>query len=85
MEWAYTIFQRSFGRGNHGQVKCKSGLRGWQSPLRDNYADFAEFERYAETYGLHRRLGYRSPRAAWNANPTVQGSVNPSDFRKVNQ
>lgn len=65
------------------QVTCKSGLRGWQCPLRDNYAGFAEFERYAETYGLNRRLGYRSPRAAWNANPTVQGSVLPSDFRKV--
>ena len=65
------------------QVKCRTGLRGWQSPLLDNYADFAEFERYAETYGLHRRLGYRSPRAAWNANPTVQGSVEPSDFRSV--
>ena len=64
------------------QIRCKSGLRGWQSPLRDNYA---EFERYADTYGLHGRLGYRSPRAAWNANPTVQGSVNPSDFRKVSQ
>ena len=65
------------------QVKCRSGLRGWQCPLRDNYAEFAEFEQYAETYGLHRRLGYRLPRAAWNANPTIQESVNPSDFRKV--
>ena len=38
------------------QVTCQSGLRGWQCSLRDNYA---EFERYAETYGLHRRLAAR--------------------------
>jgi len=65
------------------QVTCQCGLRGWQCRLRENYADFDEFKRYAETYGLHRRLGYSSPRAAWNANPVVQGSVDPSDFRKV--
>ena len=36
------------------RVTCQSGLRGWQCPLRDNYADFAEFEQYAETYGFSR-------------------------------
>ncbi len=65
------------------RVICKSGLTGRQCSLRNNYDSFAEFEQYAKTYGLHRRLGYRSPRAAWNANPTVQGSVVPSDFQKV--
>ncbi len=65
------------------QVKCKSGLTGYQCRLRENYAGFAEFERYAETYGLHGRLGFKTPRAAWNANPMIQGSVDPSDFRKV--
>jgi hypothetical protein len=56
---------------------------GWQEKLRDGYANYEEFERYAETYGLHTRLGYKTPRGAWKANPTVQGSVEPSDFRKV--
>jgi hypothetical protein len=65
------------------QVKCKSGLTGYQCRLQNNYAGLAEFERYAETYGLHSRLGFKTPRAAWDANPTIQGSVEPSDFRKV--
>jgi len=64
-------------------VKCKSGLTGYQCRLRANYKGYKEFESYAETYGLHTRLGYKTPRAAWDANPTVQGSVDPSDFRKV--
>lgn len=65
------------------QVTCKSGLRGWQSKLREQYANCAEFVRYSGTYGLAGRLGYKSARAAWNANPTVQGSVKPEDYRRV--
>lgn len=64
-------------------VTCKSGLRGWQGKLQKQYASFAEFESYAEMYGLHTRLGFATPRACWDANPTVQGSVEPSDFRIV--
>jgi len=76
--------RQTFGRETAmRQVKCKSGLRGYQCPLQENYANYEEFERYAETYGLHTRLGYKTSRAAWDANPTVQGSVEPSDFRKV--
>jgi hypothetical protein len=65
------------------RVTCKSGLEGWQARLQENYTGLEEFERYCELYGLHRRLGYRSPAAAWKANPLVQGSVNPKDFRRV--
>jgi hypothetical protein len=64
-------------------VTCKSGLRGWRGKLQQQYASFEEFQSYAELYGLHRRLGYKSIRVCWEANPTVQGSVEPSDFRKV--
>ena len=67
----------------HQRVKCRSGLTGYQCRLHENYADFDEFAHYAETYGLHTRLGYRTPKAAWEANPMIQGSVNPNDFRKV--
>ena len=34
-------------------------------------------------YGLHTRLGYKTIVGAWRANPVVQGSVDPSDFRVV--
>lgn len=65
------------------RVICKSGLTGWQCKLRYNYASFEEFEAYSETYGIHTRLGYKTPKTAWTKNPTIQGSVNPSDLRKV--
>lgn len=65
------------------QVKCKSGLTGWQCRLQENYKDFADFEHYSNLRDLHTRLGYITPQAAWDDNPVIQGSVNPSDFRKV--
>ncbi len=65
------------------RVKCKSGIEGWEAKLQENYSSFSEFESYAEMRGLHTRLGYATPEEAWEANPLVQGSVNPTDFRKV--
>jgi hypothetical protein len=65
------------------QVKCKSGLTGWQARLRKVYDSFVEFSRLCEIYNLHIRLGYKSPETAWRYNPTIQGSVNPSDYRKA--
>jgi hypothetical protein len=67
------------------RVKCKSGIEGWQERLKFLYADFAEFKHYADLYKLHKKLGYRTPKAAWDNNPLVEGSVNPSDYRKVKE
>jgi hypothetical protein len=53
--------------------------------LRDNYKDFEEFKAYAEIYGLHTRLGYKTPETAWQYNPRIQGGVNPGDFKKVSK
>ena len=64
-------------------VICKSGIGGWQGLLRNQYGSFAEFKSFSEMYGLHTRLGYKSPISAWRSNPVVQGSVIPSDYRKV--
>jgi hypothetical protein len=64
-------------------VRCKSGLTGYQCRLQENYASLAEFEEYDRMYHLVSRLGYKTARGAWNANPMIQGSVEPSDFRKV--
>ena len=67
-------------------VKCKSGLMGWQARLRENYDNsFDQWEAYARVYGLTERLGYETPEEAWEANPVIQGSTNPSDFRKVRE
>ena len=65
------------------RVRCKSGIEGWQCSLRKNYDSFSQFKYYSEMYGLHLRLGYKSAKNAWRANPLIQGSVIPSDFRKV--
>lgn len=64
-------------------VKCKSGITGWQTKLRNNYTNFEEFAEYCNTYNIHGRLGYKKPETAWKANPIIQGSTNPSDLRKV--
>jgi len=56
----------------------------WQARLRDNYDNnFEQWKAYATTYGLHTRLGFDSPKEAWSANPIIQGSVNPADFKIV--
>lgn len=55
----------------------------WSGKLRRQYSSLAEFREYSETYGLTERLGFKSARAAWVANPTVQGSTDPRDFKVV--
>lgn len=64
-------------------VKCKSGLRGWQGKLHEVYTDYQQFVDYASIFDIHRRLGFSSMERCWQANPTVQGSVDPSDLRRV--
>ena len=63
-------------------VTCKSGIKGWQCRLQDNYDSYLQWEDYSNLRNLHQRLGYKTPKTAWQRNPIVQGSVNPSDFRK---
>jgi hypothetical protein len=65
------------------RVQCKSGLRGWQAKLQDVYSSYSEFADFCFIYNNHARLGFESPEAAWEANPVVQGSVNPRDYRRV--
>ena len=65
------------------KVICKSGLCGWRMKLKKSYASFQEFVDYNKIYGLAKRLGYGSAKAAWAANPTIEGSIDPSDFRRA--
>lgn len=55
----------------------------WQTKLQNNYDSYDEWKAYAMNYGLHSRLGYKTPRDAWNDNPMIQGSTRPEDFKKV--
>jgi hypothetical protein len=64
-------------------VKCKSGIIGWRDKLQNTYSSFDEFVEYCAMYGIHERLGYRTPAQAWMKNPLIEGSTNPADLRKV--
>jgi hypothetical protein len=65
------------------KVKCISGISGWQHRLRKVYNSKAEFFRYCSVFHNHIRLGFSTPEKAWQKNPVIQGSVIPSDYRKV--
>lgn len=66
------------------RVICRSGLTGWQQRLRSVYSNNkANWLAAAETYGLHLKLGYQDAEEAWEENPLVQGSVQPSDYCKI--
>lgn len=69
----------------HGVI-CRSGQKGWQAKLQDNYnGNFAAFENYCNVYGIHTRLGFKSVKGAWRVNPMIQGSTNPSDLRRIKE
>lgn len=65
------------------QCVCRSGLRGHEGRLRRNYTSYEQWAAYAEMWGLHTRLGYKTPMTAWRANPVIQWSINPGDFRRA--
>lgn len=62
------------------QIKCKSGLTGWQDKLQKTYNNsFDEFKGFCQMYNIHKRLGFKSMKTAWETNPTICGSTEPSD------
>jgi len=65
------------------QVKCKSGIIGWQSRIQDEYKSLESFAYWCENYGIHTRLGFKTIKGCWRSNPLYQSSVNPSDLRRV--
>jgi hypothetical protein len=65
------------------RVKCISGTIGWQDKLQKVYGSLDEFREFANFYGIYKRLGFVSVKDAWDANPVIQGSTNPIDFRCV--
>jgi len=67
------------------RVKCKSGITGWQGRLQKQYDSFEQFKAYASMYDIHKRLGFRSMKSAWEANPIIRESVIPEDLEVVRQ
>ena len=72
-------FRERQTEGNAARTAAR--LAKWRGRLRDEYADYDEWCRYSDTYGLAARLGFPSNEAAWEANPMVEGSTNPADYR----
>jgi hypothetical protein len=64
------------------KIICKSGAEGYRMRLQTNYSSFEEFESYSNMYGLHEKLGYKTAKNAWMKNPLIEGSTNPSDYRR---
>lgn len=79
----YDLAIKHLGANIMATVICKSGLRGWRAKLRTVYDSLEEFKAYAEVYDMPRRLGFRTAEAAWKANPLVEGSTEPRDYRRV--
>jgi hypothetical protein len=65
------------------QVICKSGLKGWQARVRKVYESLEDLRAWDQMYGIASRLGYTTPEALWEANPTIRGSVEPGDLEVV--
>jgi hypothetical protein len=65
------------------EVICDSGKKGWQDKLQNIYSSLEELISYNEIYGICKRLGYEDPAKCWEDNPTIQGSIDPSDLKKV--
>ncbi len=75
--------KRGYNANRIYKVRCKSGLMGERHRIQLVYDDYSEFKWYAETYKLHVKLGYKTIRGAWVANPIIEHSVEPSDYRAV--
>jgi hypothetical protein len=82
----YQSLAKGGGISKRGKtVTLKSGAKGNRNLLHNRYDDFEDFESYCEMYGVHKTLGYKTPKQAWDANPIVESGTNPSDFRKVSK
>jgi len=56
----------------------------YRCKLKKNYSSLKEFESYDEVYGLVKRLGFESAKEVWSANPTIEGSTDPGDYKVYN-
>ena len=65
------------------RVICKSGIEGWQGKLHNVFDSYEEFDACSDTYGLSKRIGYKSSEEAWEDNPIIQGSIVPSDYKRI--
>jgi methyl-accepting chemotaxis protein len=51
--------------------------------IRENFASVKDFSAYNHVYGLTQRLNYKTVEEAWEANPYVQWSQDPTQFKII--
>jgi hypothetical protein len=78
-----TTWNKKAQSENAKDVICDSGIKGWQDKLQNVYQSLEELISYDNIYGICKRLGYEDPKKCWEENPTIQGSINPSDLKRV--
>lgn len=49
--------------------------------LKEIYNNFGEFEKYCAIYGIDSKLGYKTPKKAWDANPEYVVKINEDSKR----
>lgn len=62
---------------------CRSGKVGWTQRLQDRYPGPAAFTARDEICRLAESLGYPDGDTAWQDNPQIRGSTDPSDYQRL--
>lgn len=61
-------------------ITLPSGRIGWRARLREVYGSAEDLAAWDGCYGLLERLKFASPEEAWEADPIIQGGVDPADY-----
>ena len=79
-----THYLNDWGQGSWRRIEWnKQAL--WKDKLQNVYESLEEFKQYDEMYGLIERLGFDNAEEAWEANPMIQGTVYPEDYKVVGE
>jgi hypothetical protein len=68
-----------------GEVICesRSGKPACRKRLQALYDNWVAWKFHAEMHQLHKKLGYATVKEAWDDNPIVESSQDPSDFCRI--
>lgn len=86
----FSILNEGFMKGEEDCPTCKEiskkkAVKVETGKLQEGYIDFEEFKQYSDTYGLAKRLGFATAEEAWEANPLIQFSADPKDYKIVDK
>jgi hypothetical protein len=73
--------QRGYNSKRVYRCRLKSNMMGWRQRLQTLYSNYGQWKNYSDTYGLAKRLGFKSAKDAYDANPIIEGGLYDSDFQ----